>query len=153
MPMSVRAAIDSLSLEPGDIAVLNEFYAGGTHLPDISMVLPIFPKGATTPLLYVAARAHHADIGGYYPGPMGLCREIYQEGLRIPPIKIVRAGKIELDVRKILLLNLRTPIEGEGDLTSQIGACRVGRNAVARNNREVRPGVNSRLKRRTSGLL
>jgi len=72
---------------PGDIAILNDPYAGGTHLPDITMVLPVFAPGQTAPLLYVATRAHHADVGGFYPGSMGLCREIYQEGLRIPPVR------------------------------------------------------------------
>ena len=78
------------------------------------------------PLLYVAARAHHADIGGMYPGSMGLCREIYQEGLRLPPVKIVEAGSVNQAILRIILYNVRTPAEREGDLMSQIGACRVG---------------------------
>src|SRR3984957_19102700 len=120
MPMSVRAAIDAMELGIGDIAILNDPYAGGTHLPDITMVLPVFPHGETSPLLYVAARAHHADVGGLYPGSMGLCREIYQEGLRIPPVKL------DGSVLKLILNNVRTPREREGDLTAQIGACRIG---------------------------
>ncbi|WP_263381426.1 hydantoinase B/oxoprolinase family protein [Granulicella arctica] len=127
MPMSVRAAIDAMTLSPGDIAILNDPYAGGTHLPDITMVLPVFaPEDQTHPLLYVAARAHHADVGGFYPGSMGLCREIYQEGLRIPPVKIVEAGKLNRSVLQLILHNVRTPGEREGDLMSQIGSCRVG---------------------------
>jgi N-methylhydantoinase B len=126
MPMSVRAAIDEMELSAGDIAILNDPYAGGTHLPDITMVLPVFAPGETSPLLYVAARAHHADVGGLYPGSMGLCREIYQEGLRIPPVKIVQAGELNRPILQLILHNVRTPGEREGDLMSQIGACRVG---------------------------
>jgi N-methylhydantoinase B len=126
MPMSVRAAINALELGAGDIAILNDPYTGGTHLPDITMVLPVFAPGETSPLLYVAARAHHADVGGFYPGSMGLCREIYQEGLRIPPIKIVQASELNRPIMQLILHNVRTPGEREGDLMSQIGACRVG---------------------------
>jgi N-methylhydantoinase B len=130
MPMSVRAAIDALTFAPGDIAILNDPYAGGTHLPDITMVLPVYLSERDgpydVPLLYVAARAHHADVGGLYPGSMGLCREIYQEGLRIPPIKIVERGELNQAVLQMILHNVRTPEEREGDLMAQIGACRVG---------------------------
>ncbi|MGZ4811715.1 MAG: hydantoinase B/oxoprolinase family protein [Terriglobales bacterium] len=126
MPMSVRASIDALQFEPGDIAILNDPYAGGTHLPDITMVLPVYVRGSKAPAFYVASRAHHADVGGTYPGSMGLCREIYQEGVRIPPVKIARAGEIDHNIMSLLLHNVRTPDEREGDLTAQVGACRVG---------------------------
>ncbi len=126
MPMSVKAAVDALLLERGDIAILNDPYRGGTHLPDITMVMPVFGKDESKPGFYVATRAHHADVGGRYPGSMGLCSEIYQEGLRIPPVKIVRGGSIDRSVLEILLHNVRTPVEREGDLQAQIGACRVG---------------------------
>src|SRR5204863_9896118 len=72
------------------------------------------------------SRAHHADVGGAYPGSMGLCREIYQEGLRIPPVRIVRLGKMDRDVLALLLSNVRTPDEREGDLGAQIAACHIG---------------------------
>jgi N-methylhydantoinase B len=126
MPMSVRAAVDALSLEPGDIAVLNDPFAGGTHLPDITMVLPVFIEGAKTPIFYTAARAHHADVGGKYPGSMGLCRTIDEEGLRIPPVKLVRRGVTDDAVLKMILDNVRTPEERQGDLAAQVGSCRVG---------------------------
>ena len=125
MPMSVREAILHVELEAGDVAILNDPYAGGTHLPDITMVLPVF-AGSAAPAFYVAARAHHADVGGFYPGSMGPCREIYQEGLRIPPVRIVRSGAVVRDVLNLLLYNVRTPREREGDLLAQIGACKVG---------------------------
>ncbi len=137
MPMSVGAAIDSLELESGDVAMLNDPFRGGTHLPDITLVAPVYISRKGTvggrgrpPHIhadyYVASRAHHADVGGAYPGSMGLCREIYQEGLRIPPVKIVRAGKMQRDVLALLLNNVRTPDEREGDLGAQIAACHTG---------------------------
>ncbi len=151
MPMSVAAAIEQCALnnsplEPGDVVMLNDPFRGGTHLPDITMVMPVYVRGArvpvgrapsaaarpsanrsaTAPDFYVASRAHHADVGGTYPGSMGPCREIYQEGLRIPPVKIMRAGKIVPDVLALLLNNVRTPEEREGDLGAQIAACQTG---------------------------
>ena len=128
MPMSVAAAVAALSLGPDDIAMLNDPYAGGTHLPDITLVMPVFAPGASKarPLFYVANRAHHADVGGARPASMGLSEEIYQEGLRIPPVLVARGGKIERDVMAMLLANVRTPVEREGDLASQIAACRLG---------------------------
>ena len=95
MPMSVRAAMDALTLESGDIAILNDPFAGGTHLPDITMVQPVFVPGEKKALFYVASRAHHADVGGIYPGSMGLCRTIDEEGIRIPPTKLVRNGETD----------------------------------------------------------
>jgi N-methylhydantoinase B len=137
MPMSVRAAIDAFpnDLHPGDAVMLNDPFAGGTHLPDITVVMPVFVNSSgrgrprpykSGPDFYVASRAHHADVGGTYPGSMGLCEEVYQEGLRIPPVKIMRAGKLERDVLALLLNNVRTPQEREGDLGAQIAACHAG---------------------------
>jgi N-methylhydantoinase B len=130
MPMSVQAAVAAIAFAPGDIAILNDPYAGGTHLPDITMVLPVFLSGHDRPAFYVSNRAHHADVGGAFPGSMGPANEIFQEGIRIPPIRIVRGGKIDREILDLILLNVRTPKEREGDLESQIGACRVGENRV-----------------------
>ncbi len=126
MPMSVRAALDKLTLESGDVAILNDPYDGGTHLPDITLVMPIFVAGKDNAAFYVANRAHHADVGGTYPGSMGLCREIWQEGVRIPPLKLVAGGILNQSLLSLILNNVRTPQEREGDLTAQIGACRIG---------------------------
>jgi N-methylhydantoinase B len=126
MPMSVEAAIAAIPFGTGDIAILNDPYAGGTHLPDITMVLPVFLPEQTQPFFYVANRAHHADVGGMFPGSMGPASEIFQEGIRIPPVRIVRAGQLDREMLDLILLNVRTPQEREGDLQSQIGACRVG---------------------------
>ena len=85
------------------------------------------PKSvATPPDFYVASRAHHADVGGAYAGSMGLCREIYQEGVRIPPVKLMRAGEMDARCPRMLLNNVRTPEEREGDLGAQIAACHTG---------------------------
>jgi len=124
----------SRDAQPGEVWILNDPYAGGTHLPDITLVAPVYvgrvrsrpPKAGSGPDFYVASRAHHADVGGAYPGSMGLCREIYQEGLRIPPVRIMRAGKMDRDILALLLNNVRTPDEREGDLGAQIAACHTG---------------------------
>jgi N-methylhydantoinase B len=133
MPMSVEAAIKQLDLGAGDVAMLNDPFRGGTHLPDITVVAPVYVggggkrKGAKSrPAFYVAARAHHADVGGTYAGSMGPCRDIYQEGLRIPPVKLVHAGEVDRDVLAMLLNNVRTPEEREGDLLAQLAACHTG---------------------------
>ena len=130
MPMSVSAAIARCALLPGDMVMLNDPFAGGTHLPDITLVAPVYVRrgrsGRGSPDFYVASRAHHADVGGTYPGSMGLCREIYQEGFRVPPVRIMRGGKMDDDILALLLANVRTPREREGDLGAQIAACHTG---------------------------
>ena len=126
MPASVAAAVEAFQLGRGDVAMLNDPFAGGTHLPDVTMVSPVFVRGSKRPLFYVANRAHHSDIGGAQPASMGLSEEIYQEGLRIPPVRIIRRGKMDRDVLALILANVRTPEEREGDLTAQIAACRLG---------------------------
>ena len=126
MPMSVQAALHDLVLEPGDVAMVNDPFRGGTHLPDITFVAPVFIANKKRPDFFVASRAHHADVGGTFPGSMGLCSEIYQEGFRIPPVKLVRRGKMDRDLLALLLANVRTPDEREGDLSAQIAACHTG---------------------------
>jgi N-methylhydantoinase B len=126
LPMSVEAAIRAHRLAPGDLVVLNDPYAGGTHLPDLTMVMPVFIGRERAPAFYVSSRAHHADVGGAQAGSMGLAREIFQEGVRIPPIKLFERGRLVRDALAMILANVRTPGEREGDLTAQAAACRVG---------------------------
>jgi N-methylhydantoinase B/oxoprolinase/acetone carboxylase alpha subunit len=139
MPLSVKAAIEHAPLEPGDVVMLNDPFRGGTHLPDITLVSPVFLGRRGRPAFYVANRAHHSDVGGMTPGSMPLAREIFQEGLILPPVRLVRRGRIVDDVLGIVLANVRTPAEREGDLTAQIAANRVGetrlREIVARHGR------------------
>lgn len=126
MPMSVHAAMAALELGPGDVALLNDPYAGGTHLPDLTMVMPVYVRRARKPMFYIANRAHHADVGGAQAGSMGLAREIFQEGIRIPPVKIFERGRVCRDVMQLILGNVRTATEREGDLTAQISSARIG---------------------------
>ena len=124
MPLSVKAAIERRDIRPGDMIMLNDPYAGGTHLPDITLVSGLFQKG--TLRFYVASRAHHSDVGGMSPGSMPIAEEIFQEGLRIPPVKLVSGGEINRDVWDLVLLNVRTPHEREGDLSAMFAANRTG---------------------------
>ncbi len=124
MPLSVRACVETLDLGPGDVAAVNDPFRGGTHLPDITLVSPVFFERAL--LGYVASRAHHADVGGAFPGSMGTAREIYQEGLVIPPVRLVRDGRVEEDLWRTVLANVRTPDERAGDLRAQLAANRRG---------------------------
>ncbi len=126
-PLSVRAAIERLDLAPGDIAALNDPFAGGTHLPDLTLVAPIYLDGGRRPFAYAANRAHHADIGGMAPGSMALATEIYQEGFRLPPVKIAERGEPSRDVMTLFLANTRVRDEREGDLRAQMAALGIGR--------------------------
>ncbi len=124
MPLSVKSVIESLQLKEGDMAVLNDPFRGGTHLPDVTVVAPVYVDGK--PFFYVANRAHHADIGGISPGSMPLATSLFQEGMRIPPLKIVEAGRINEELLSLIKANVRTPEEREGDFAAQIMANRVG---------------------------
>src|SRR5262249_16232174 len=128
MPLSVRAAIETRDIGPGDVVVLNDPYKGGTHLPDVTLVSGVFLKRQL--LFYVASRAHQSDIGGMSPGSMPLAEEIYQEGLRIPPVKVMSNGNINRDVWDMVLANVRTPEEREGDLAAMLGANRTGERRI-----------------------
>ena len=121
MPLSVAAALESYDLLEGDMVILNDPFKGGTHLPDITLVAPVFVDGGP-PDFYVANRAHHADVGGMSSGSMPLSESIFQEGLRIPPLKIVEGGKVNDALMELVLNNVRTPGEREGDFNAQMMA-------------------------------
>lgn len=127
MPMSVEAAIrDFPDLGPGDVIIVNDPYRGGTHLPDITLVSPVFIQTSEASEVslfgFVASRAHHADVGGMTPGSMPVAREIFQEGMIIPPVKLVAAGEVNQATWDLLLANVRTPEERAGDLWAQIAS-------------------------------
>ena len=122
MPASVAHAIAAAPVEAGDVVILNDPFRGGTHLPDITAVSAVFVEGRAAPSFYVASRAHHSDVGGMSPGSMPLASEIYQEGLRLPPVKLVRGGRMDADLLGVILANVRTPGEREGDLRAQLAA-------------------------------
>jgi N-methylhydantoinase B len=127
MPLAVFMAKAEAPLERGDMVILNDPYRGGTHLPDITLVAPVYASARDRrALFYVANRAHHADVGGMTPGSLPLATEIFQEGIRIPPLTIVRAGEVDRGLLRLVLANVRTPEEREGDLAAQIAANRIG---------------------------
>jgi N-methylhydantoinase B len=159
MPMAVAAALRETALAPGDVVVLNDPYAGGTHLPDVTLVAGVFGEGGkrvkgktggrveesltrsrsaeqltlsplppshSSPLFFVANRAHHADIGGATPGSMGLATDVYGEGLRIPPVRLVRGGRVVEDVMRLLMANVRVERERRADFEAQIGSLKTG---------------------------
>ncbi|OGA46786.1 MAG: hypothetical protein A3G24_22700 [Betaproteobacteria bacterium RIFCSPLOWO2_12_FULL_62_13] len=119
-------------IRPGDMFVANDPYnGGGTHLPDINVIAPVFFHGEL--VAYVANIAHHADVGGMVPGSQAsVCKSIFQEGLRIPPVRIMREGEVNADVLDLILLNSRTPGERSGDLKAQFAANTVGIRSVLR---------------------
>ncbi|MCA1614428.1 MAG: hydantoinase B/oxoprolinase family protein, partial [Acidobacteria bacterium] len=155
MPMAVAAALRETETGPGDVVALNDPFAGGTHLPDVTLVMPVVGSPSSVVrgkssaahtgraatggtknngrlttddglLFYVANRAHHADIGGASPGSMGMAVDVYGEGLRIPPVKIVRGGDVCVDVMRLLLANVRGADERRADFEAQIGSLRTG---------------------------
>lgn len=130
MAIGVKNTIDylqrsSIELEEGDVVVLNDPYIAGTHLNDVTMIKPLFHKGEI--FGYVANKAHHVDVGGMVPGSIsGNARELIQEGLVLPPIKIVRRGNMDVSVLNLILSNVRVPRYTRGDLKAQIAALNVG---------------------------
>lgn len=131
MITSVETTIKMFSKEfyPGDVIILNDPYLGGTHLPDITLISPIFWKEEL--IGFSANRAHHADVGGITPGSLpGISTEIYQEGIIIPPIKIFEKGKLKEDLLELIVKNTRTPEERAGDIKAQLSANRIGEKRV-----------------------
>ena len=146
MPMAVASALREIDLQPGDVVALNDPFAGGTHLPDVTLVMGVWAEATedrrpTTgkersdhrrrssvvgPLFFVANRAHHADIGGATPGSMGLATDIYGEGLSIPPVRLVRNGELDADLMLLILANVRSHDERRGDFQAQIGSLKTG---------------------------
>jgi N-methylhydantoinase B len=133
MPFSVAAAVDRFppeTLQPGDAVLLNDPYRGGAHLPDLTLVTPVFAGGEL--VAFAANRAHHADVGGAHAGSVAAdSTEIYQEGLRLPPVKLFEAGDPNEAVFDIILANVRTPDERRGDLRAQEAANETGRERFA----------------------
>src|SRR3954471_7817461 len=126
MQFTVQAAIREYSeWEPGDIVMVNDPYSSGTHLMDMKMVRPIFSEGEL--FCFIADTAHWTDIGGMVPGGFApTATEIFQEGIRIPPIKVYRAGVPNEEFLRLLMANIRIPDERQADLRSQVGALNVG---------------------------
>lgn len=128
MPLSVQAAIRAVRFEEGDLVICNDPYKGGTHLPDITCISPVFDDKKLA--FFVANRAHHSDVGGMTPGSMPLATEIFQEGMIIPPLKLVQRGKLNQDILNLILANVRTPDERMGDLMAQLAANEKGKQRI-----------------------
>ena len=129
MPASVQAVMELGPFDPGDVCAVNDPFLGGTHLPDLTTVAPVF--GASGALIgFVATRAHHADIGGMAPGSMPVATELLQEGLVVPPIRLVRAGVPEESALALFVRNSRAPDERRGDLRAQLAATALGARRV-----------------------
>jgi N-methylhydantoinase B len=158
MPMAVAAALRATRIEPGDVVALNDPFAGGTHLPDVTLVAGVFSiadcglriadrkkdernavshsspsrllksaiRNPQSAIFYVANRAHHADIGGGSPGSMGMAADVYGEGLRIPPVHLMRGGRLNEDVLRLLLANVRGADERRADFAAQTGSLKTG---------------------------
>ncbi len=151
MPASVQTVLARFGdWQPGDVVIVNDPFDGGNHLPDVTMISPVFSeqgsKGAggqgsksvdqtfssparlhpNSPAFFVASRAHHADVGGMSPGSLPLSTEIYQEGIIIPPVRLYRAGVLNEALLRTILRNVRTPDERRGDLAAQRAAHAVG---------------------------
>ena len=131
MQLAVRKGLEKLKgeLENGDMILFNDPYISGTHLPDITLICPIFHEN--TVIAYSANKAHHSDVGGKAPGSMaGDATEIYQEGIIIPPVKFVKRKGIDEEIASILLSNVRTPEIRLGDLRAQMAANLLGKQRV-----------------------
>ncbi|NDY43470.1 hydantoinase B/oxoprolinase family protein, partial [Dissulfurirhabdus thermomarina] len=128
MPLTVERVLARRRPGPGDVVLTNDPFLGGTHLPDLTLVAGVFAGAADRePLFYLVTRAHHADVGGRTPGSMGLARRIEDEGVRIPPVALVRGGRLDREVLDGFLARVRNPAEREGDLRAQLAALERGR--------------------------
>ena len=132
LPWATRAVEERFNdVAPGDVILLNDPYHGGSHLPDLTAFVPVFDGGKR--LLWTVVRAHQSDIGGATHGAYNpAATEIYQEGIRVPPIKLYEAGKLRDDLLDLLALNIRNPREFRGDLAAMLGAAQLGERRVSR---------------------
>ncbi len=125
VPFTVRAAFTAFAPETwraGDGVILNDPYLGGTHLPDVSLIMPIFAGGAL--IGFSLSRVHWPDVGGIAPGSSSVCNEIVKEGLRIPPVKIIEGGTVRGDLLNLVLANVRVPEDRHGDFRAQIAGAK-----------------------------
>jgi N-methylhydantoinase B len=128
LELSARAIIDRFGpggLAPGDVLIHNNPFPGGTHLPDVDVITPVYHEERL--VAYAVARGHHGDIGGMHPGSFaGDTVSIFQEGVRIPPIRLYERGVLNEGVRDLFLANVRVPRFSWGDLQAQVAGCRLG---------------------------
>ncbi|MFL6821768.1 MAG: hydantoinase B/oxoprolinase family protein [Xanthobacteraceae bacterium] len=122
MPDAVRAVVTAFGRDvaEGDVFIHNDPYYGGSHLPDVNVVRPVFHEGQL--LGYACLRAHWPDVGSATPGSYGAVTEIFGEGIRLPPVRLISRGVLNADLEKVILANVRTPEERKGDLGAQLAA-------------------------------
>ena len=132
LPWATRAVEErALNVQPGDVILMNDPYHGGSHLPDVTAFVPVFDGGKR--LFWTIVRAHQSDIGGATHGAYNpMATEIYQEGLRIPPMKLYEAGKLREDVLDMIALNIRNPRDFRGDLAAMLGAAHLGERRLSK---------------------
>lgn len=131
MPDQIKRLVEKFEIQEGDLYIGNDPYDGGTHLPDITLMMPVFTESGIC-LGVAAARAHHADVGGATPGSMASQPNIYADGLRIPLLRIARNGVWDRQLKALLLANMRKPDDREGDLLAQQASCRHGAEGLRR---------------------
>ncbi len=124
MSFAVKAIIEEPGISEGDVFILNDPFRGGTHLPDVTCIAPVFAEGGLE--FFVASRAHHADMGGLTPGSMPLSTSIQEEGVLIPPSRLYAKGKLNTRLFSKILSSTRDPEEREGDLRAQTGSLELG---------------------------
>ncbi len=127
MAYAMQDLVGRFDWQPGDMVIVNDPYLGGTHLPDVTLIAPVFPEGATSPAAFVANRAHHADIGAATPGSMPLTSQLADEGVLLSPQLLLRAGDIDAGVFDRILEALNNPAQAEADFRAQISANHCGR--------------------------
>jgi len=128
MPLSLAGAAGRIDFNPGDTVIVNDPFAGGTHLPDITLISPVYYSSELAG--FAVSRAHHADVGSCFPGSMGLGRTIHEEGIRISPAKLIAGGKMDEELLDSFLKQVRNPKERLGDLRAQLAANEVGKNRL-----------------------
>lgn len=132
MPTLIRATLSDYGaerLKPGDVLLTNNPYLGGSHLPDMCVITPVFDSGSI--IAVIATMAHHVDVGGQTPGSMSTqSTEIFQEGIRVPPVKLFAEGELQGELLSLLLMNIRTRDKTRGDLMAQVAANRLGSRRV-----------------------
>lgn len=135
MAYAMSGIVSAVDWSPGDMVVLNDPYLGGTHLPDVTLIAPLFApglrpvagrRGRCAPVAFLANRAHHADIGAAAPGSMPVSRFLQDEGLVIPPVHLMRAGTMDRSVLDTIVQATRKPDHARGDFLAQISANRAG---------------------------
>jgi len=129
MPATMKAVLKTYpKMSAGDVIIVNDPFSGGTHLPDITLVTPVFHEAECC--FYLVTRAHHSDVGGMTPGSMPLSTEVFQEGLILPPVHLFKDGVRNDALWQVILKNTRTPHEREGDLKAQLAAHAIGEQRI-----------------------